>query len=89
MANNPGPNLAHLVWSSDGKYLAYVLADDAAEIGALWFQPLDSDTPRQVADLSGDGIAELAAFSLSQDGKKFAIIKGSWRHNAVLLRGLK
>ena len=83
------PNLVHLAWSSDGKYLAYVLADDAAEIGGLWFQPLDSETPRQIADLSGDEIAELAAFSLSEDGKSFAIIKGNWKHDAVLLRGLK
>ena len=83
------PNLAHLKWSIDGKYLAYVLTDDAAEIGSLWYQVLDSDKPRQIADLSGDEIAELSSFSLSDDGKSFAIIKGNWKHDAVLLRGLK
>ena len=83
------PNLTHLDWSSDGKFLAYVLTDDAAEVGSLWYQNLDSETPQQIADLSGDEIAELSAFALSDDGKSFAIIKGSWKHDAVLLRGLK
>ncbi|PYS98772.1 MAG: hypothetical protein DMF63_14370 [Acidobacteria bacterium] len=83
------PNLVHMVWSDDGKYIAYLLADDAGEIGGLWFQALDSDTPRQVADLSSGEIAELSSFSLSEDGKTFALIKGNWKHDAVLLRGLK
>ena len=83
------PDLAHLKWSADGTYLAYVLTDEAREIGGLWYQPLHENTPRQIADLSGDEIAELAAFSLSDDAKRFAIIKGNWKHDAVLIRGLK
>ena len=83
------PNLAHLAWSADGTYLAYVLTDDAREIGGMWYQLLNADSPRQIADLSGDEIAEVAAFSLSTDAKRFAIIKGSWKHDAVLIRGLK
>ena len=83
------PNFAHLLWPVEGNYLAYVLTDETREIGGLWFQPLDSDTPRQVADLSGEEIAELASFALSDDAKNFAVIKGNWKHNAVLLRGLR
>jgi Tol biopolymer transport system component len=83
------PNLAHLLWPAEGDYLAYILTDDAREVGALWHQPLNSDTPKQVADLSGEGLAELAAFAMSTDGKSFAVIKGSWKHDAVLIRGLK
>lgn len=86
---NPTANLAHLVWSQDGKYLAYVLTDDRRENGKLFFQYLDSDTPRQIADLSGDTIAELSSLALSPDGKRFAAIKGNWKHDAVLIRGLK
>ena len=82
------PNLAHLAWPEED-HLAYVLTDDAREIGALWFQPLNADAPRMIADLSGEGIAELSAFSMSIDGSNFAIIKGSWKHDGVLLRGLK
>ena len=83
------PNLSHLGWAADGKYLSYVLTDDAAQTGSFWFQDLDSSTPRQIADLSGEEIAELSGLSLSPDGKSFAVIKGTWRHDGVLLRGLK
>jgi Tol biopolymer transport system component/DNA-binding winged helix-turn-helix (wHTH) protein len=83
------PNFAHLLWPVEGNYLAYVLTDEPREIGGLWFQPLDSDTPKLVADLSGEEIAEFAAFAMSDDAKSFAIIKGDWKHDAVLLRGLK
>ena len=83
------PNFAHLLWPVEGNYLAYVLADEPREIAGLWFQPLDSDTPKLVADLSGEGIAEFAAFAMSDDAKQFALIKGDWKHDAVLLRGLK
>ena len=83
------PNLAHLLWPQEGDYLAYILTDDARELGSLWFQPLDSDSPRRIADLSGEGIAELAGFAMTYDGKNFAVIKGNWKHDAVLLRGLK
>ena len=83
------PNLAQLTWTDDGKNLAYVLTDDKGEGGILWFQPVDDGAPRRIADLSGDEIAELASFSLSRDGKNFVIIKGKWKHDAVLLRGLK
>ena len=69
--------------------LEVVLTDDKREVGTLWFQMLDGESPRQIADLSGDAIAELYAFSLSKDGKQFAIIKGNWKHDAVLFRGLK
>ncbi len=82
-------NLAQLTWSDDGKYLAYVLTDEKGEGGSLWFQPIDTESPRRIADISGDEVAELAALSLSKDGKSFVIIKGSWKHDAVLLRGLK
>jgi Tol biopolymer transport system component/DNA-binding winged helix-turn-helix (wHTH) protein len=83
------PKFAQLYWPAEGNNLAYVLSDEVREIGGLWFQPLDSDTPKLVADLSGEEIAEFAAFAMSDDAKQFAIIKGDWKHDAVLLRGLK
>lgn len=55
----------------------------------MFFQMLDSESPRQIADLSGDTVAELSAFALSADGKTFAVIKGNWKHDAVLIKGLK
>jgi DNA-binding winged helix-turn-helix (wHTH) protein/Tol biopolymer transport system component len=87
----PGPtsNVAHLVWSGDGKFLAYILTDERREAGTLWFQTLGDGSPKRIADLSGDEIAEFQAFAISNDGKSFAVIKGMWKHDAVLLKGLK
>jgi hypothetical protein len=83
------PYLAHLLWPREGDYLAYVLTDDPRRIGGLWFQPLNAETPRLVADLSGEAIGELAAVAISDDAKNFGVIRGNWKHDAVLLRGLK
>ncbi|MGQ0543010.1 MAG: winged helix-turn-helix domain-containing protein [Blastocatellia bacterium] len=82
-------NLHHLTWSNDGDYLAYILTDDKREKAKLYFQMLEGGSPRQTADLSGDTVAELSAFALSADGKTFAVIKGNWKHDAVLIKGLK
>jgi DNA-binding winged helix-turn-helix (wHTH) protein/Tol biopolymer transport system component len=83
------PYLAELRWSEDGSTLVYVITDDKGEGGIVWYQPLNGQARRKIVDLSGDEIYELAGFALSKDGKNFAVIKGKWKHNAVLFRGLK
>jgi Tol biopolymer transport system component/DNA-binding winged helix-turn-helix (wHTH) protein len=83
------PLLAELRWSEDGTTLVYVLTDEKNEGGVVWYQPLNGQPPRKIVDLSGDEIYELAGFSLSKDGKTIAVIKGKWKHDAVLFRGLK
>lgn len=85
---HPRSNLTGLVWSPDDKFLAYTLADGEFHNNTLWFQPLDSTAARQVADLGTDQIFEISGFAMSPDGKAFAVVKGGWRHDAVLLRGL-
>ncbi len=81
--------LTGLAWSRDGKNLAYVLADSEFENNTLWLQPLNADTPRKIADLGDEEISELTGFALAPDGKSFAVVQGSWKHDAVLLKGLK
>ncbi len=79
-------NPVDLVWSRDGKNLAYVVADAEYENNTIWLQSLDTKSPRRIADL---GDANVRSFALSPDGKSFAVVQGGWRHDAVLLRGLK
>ena len=78
--------LPGLDWLPDGKSLAYVLADNEFDNHTLWLQPLDAETPQKIADLGGD---EVGSFALSPDGKNFAVVQGSWKHNAVLIKGLR
>ena len=52
----------------------------------LWLQPLDASPPRKLADLGDEEILHLA---LAPDGKSFAVEQGGWKHDAVLLKGLR
>ncbi len=79
----------HLAWSPDGKSLAYITADTEFENNRLWQQPLGGEPARQIADLGDEEIHAVSALALAPDGKHFAVAQGGWRHDAVLLRGLK
>ncbi len=79
-------NLNDLIWLPDGKALAYFLSDAEYENNTLWIQPLDGGAPRKIADLGDESVRSLSA---SPDGKSFAIIQGEWKHDVVLLTGLK
>ena len=69
---DPARHSAYAVWSHDGKYLAYVLEDDAHENRSLWFQDLSTSKPRHIADLYAGEISELAGLALAYDSKTFA-----------------
>jgi DNA-binding winged helix-turn-helix (wHTH) protein/Tol biopolymer transport system component len=82
-------NLLDLKWSQDGENLAYILADGEFKNNTLWFQPLAKETPQRIADLGDELIFEMSGFALSPDGKSFAVVQGGWKHDAVLLKGLR
>lgn len=85
----PAKRVTYLIWSNDGKYVAYILEDDTHNTRTLWFQYLDGSPPRRVADLSSGEIFELSGLALSYDSKSFAAVQGTWNHNAILIKGLK
>jgi len=82
-------NPVYVLWSRDGKSIAYALANEYGESRSIWLQPLDQDKPREIANLQDAEISEINGFSFSYDDKSFALIQGTWNHNAVLIRGLK
>jgi Tol biopolymer transport system component len=86
---DPKARLAEFKWSPDGKFLAYILAVGESENNILWFQPFDAETPRRIADLGDERVFETSGFAFAPDGKSFAVVQGGWRHDAVLLKGLK
>lgn len=85
---NKSPGILHLAWAPDGKSFYYVWPDESADRNNLWQQALIGGPPSRVANLGRDELRETASFSISPDGKSFAIIQGSWKHDAVLIRGL-
>lgn len=85
----PRTRVAQVAWSRDGKHLLYILTDDKKENGKLYSQSVDGGPAKEIADLRGDSIAEMTALAIAPDGRSFAVIKGTWKHDAVLIRGLK
>ena len=81
--------MPEVAWMPDGKSLVYILMDENYENHSLWLQPLGGQQPQKISDLGDEEIAESSGFSVSPDGKSVAYIQGGWRHDAVLLKGLR
>jgi len=80
-------NLIHIAWLRDGSGLAYILATDDFRQNTLWIQKFDGDAgPKTIAQFDQEITSR--GFALSPDGKSFAVSKGGWSHNMVLLKGL-
>lgn len=86
---NERAGTVQFAWSADGKSLYYVSLDDKFENYIIWLQPLDGKMPVRIADLGSDALRESSSFAVSPDGRTFAAIQGSWKYDAVLLRGLR
>lgn len=78
--------LLEIVWLADGKSIAYTSADSEFANNTLWIQPLNGGMPVKVADLGNE---ETYSPTFSPDGRKFAVVQGVWKHDAVLLNGFR
>jgi Tol biopolymer transport system component/DNA-binding winged helix-turn-helix (wHTH) protein len=81
--------MPEIAWMPDGKSLVYILVDENFENYSLWYQHLGGQLPQKIDDLGSEEISESSAFAVSPDGKSVIFNQGSWRHDAVLLKGLK
>ena len=79
----PAYNL--IEWMPDKKGVVFISAEPN-ENYFLRLQPTGGGAPQKLADLGNE---EINSFSVAPDGKSFAFVKGDWRHDAVLLKGLK
>jgi Tol biopolymer transport system component len=80
-----GKSLAlRIAWSPDSRSLNFVADSDGSSV--LWQQRIDEDAPRRIADLGTEEVRDLA---MRSDGSSFAVVRGKWIHNAVLLTGLE
>lgn len=73
------------VWTRDGKGLIYAL-EDLSAVANLWLQPLSGGDPQKLTNFNSEEIFDL---SLSPDGQQIAVVRGSWKHDAVLLKGFR
>ncbi len=81
--------LRDLRWSPDGDRILYILANEDTDEKVLWQQSSAGGMPQILRALGDEEIHESAGFALAPDGVTFAVVQGNWKHDAVLLRGLK
>ncbi|MBK9162485.1 MAG: PD40 domain-containing protein [Acidobacteria bacterium] len=80
--------LVDVEWHADGKHFSYILADPATGRSTIWRQSVAGGAAVLTHDLGTDEIGEAFSFGFAPDGKSFGVIQGSWKHDAVLARGL-
>ena len=76
-------------WMPDGSSLLYLVSSPTFENGAIYSQPFDGGAPRQIVNLKNEQLSEIANISIAPDGQHFTAVLGNWKHDAVLIKGLK
>jgi Tol biopolymer transport system component/DNA-binding winged helix-turn-helix (wHTH) protein len=76
-------------WTPDGRSLLCVVNVKDSEENILYLQPVDGGNARQVIDLGDNQTNETLGLAASPDGTKFLVIQGAWKHDVVLINGLK
>ena len=71
-------------WDREGNCFYYVTTDGSHN--QLWKQMLNAETPLLVGDLGNE---EIAHFAVAPDGLSFAMIRGKWVGDVVLVEGFK
>jgi Tol biopolymer transport system component len=74
-----------ILWAQDGAALIYT-KERIDRIPNIWSQPLDGSQPKQMTNYTDGRIFD---FEWSPDGKQLAVIRGSWKSEAVLISGFR
>jgi Tol biopolymer transport system component/DNA-binding winged helix-turn-helix (wHTH) protein len=74
-----------ILWTRDGQALIYT-REKLDRIANIWIQPLDSSLPKQITNYNSERIFD---FGWSPDGAQLAVIRGSWKNEAVLISGFR
>ncbi len=83
----PPGNIRLTAWAPDGLSIFFITAADEGG-GVLWEKKLDGSAPVRVRELNAGILGERAELSISPDKKAIALTSGTWKHNAILLKGL-
>jgi Tol biopolymer transport system component len=76
----------NMAWMPDGGSILYVLPGNDEVGSSLVRHNLAEPKGVIIADLGPELIYSVA---VSPDGKSFAVVRGAWKHDMVLIRGLK
>jgi Tol biopolymer transport system component/DNA-binding winged helix-turn-helix (wHTH) protein len=76
---------AFLNWIPNTNSFSYV-SNNFSNNDSLWIQNIDSENPLLSQNL---GSEEIVNCKFSPDGKSLSFIRGNWKHDVVLISGLK
>ena len=80
----PTSYIQNLCWRGNETFV-YSIEENSAR-DSLWEQDVNKDKPQLRHDLGNE---EIKNIQYSPDGESFAFIRGSWQHDAFLIKGLK
>lgn len=83
------PRLLDAAWMPNGSELLAALADEDNTRRAIYRLRLDGSVAVKVVDLDDEQLTETQSLVVSRDAKYFAIVQGTWRHDVVLLKGVR
>jgi Tol biopolymer transport system component len=83
------PRLVELSWMPDGRSLIYLMTGIDYDKNTIFQQSIDGGEPREIGSVGDDEISEVSGLSIAPDGKSFTIAQGGWKHDAVLITGLR
>jgi len=79
----------YLSWASVGDHIFAVLFDPTAKTNSVWRLAIDGSASVKIRDLAVKELGERSSFAVSADERYFAVGMGNWKHDAVLIHGLK
>lgn len=82
-------SLVIAAWAPDGNSLLYIAFDAADSKNKMYRQVLDGSPPKKLVDMDGEIVTEFYSLSLAADQKTALLVQGGWKHDAVLIKGLK
>lgn len=83
------PRELDLAWQPDGKSINYLISEPDYAKGLVYRQDVAGGPPKLVLDLKDEELSEAAGLAVAPDGRSIVLVLGGWRHDAVLLKGLK
>ncbi|MGH9866010.1 MAG: TolB family protein, partial [Candidatus Acidiferrales bacterium] len=77
----------HMLWTPDGRAIAYIVEDSVSSVSNLWEQPIAApgkklEPPKQITNFTS---MHIWSFAWSQDGKQLILARGRSSAGAVLL----
>ncbi len=78
---------AEITWTKNDSQINYILHSETNGY-TLWQQDLNGGAPQKLFDLGKMEIFPNASFSFSPDGNYFTLVRGGWKQNIVLIKGL-